>query len=311
MIWLQGFNGAGVSIDERSVKPLYARTQATPQARLFAKGKNAGVVPGIAAAGGLDSAEASDGEKFESGAFGSYGDREFTDSREDATVWVLSAGAMLSVDRSVLDQEVAWDGVGKVLDAGGQVFVAGGDDGRLTVVEDNPLAQVVCVDADSIVITNVRRFATGGGTPVEAVDVQAATPDFTGQQFAGKDLGTLTSGMSVEKSDGRLTFSGTINHVDGWTEFSANEEDRTGYYVPMELSAPDGAVLRMQTLGSGQKDLVFGQTGDGAGKIAMVFATKKESPTKTVQVFPDESDASSGKNANELTLDFSGCTFGE
>ena len=36
MIFLKGLAGAGVALEERAVKPLYGRVQATPQTRLFA-----------------------------------------------------------------------------------------------------------------------------------------------------------------------------------------------------------------------------------------------------------------------------------
>lgn len=311
MIWLEGFNGAGLAIEDRAIKPLYARTQATPQAMAFGKGKNVGVRPGMVAAKNVGDVEANDGEMYQTGVFGSYGDKRMTDSSIDATVWVLSAGAMFEIERRAIDQTANWDGANDLLDQGKNVLVGSNDAGLLTIVTDNPIAKLVGVGKKTVVITNANRLVEEGGAPAVKVNVSVEAPDMSGVAYQGKGLGTLTDNLAVTVTGQRAEFSGKINHVADWTEFSAAEADRTGYYVPFDLEAADGAVLVRQTYGSGQKSLTFGETGDGAGKIRLVLAVKKEEPVVTVDIYPTKKDSEDGTNKNVWTLDFSACEFGE
>ena len=311
MIWLEGFNGVGVKIEDRAIKPLYARTQATPQAMVFGKGKNVGVKPGMVAAKNVGDVEANDGEMYQTGIFGSYGDKRMTDSHVDATVWVLSAGAMFEIERSAIDPSAEWDGANDLLNQGKDVLVGSNADGLLTIVADTPVAKLVQVGKSKIVITNANRLVDKGEVPVVKVALSVETPDMNGVTFANKDLGTLTENLAASVSRQTVSFTGKINHIADWTDFSAAEADRTGYYAPFDLEAKDGAVLVRQTYGSGEKKLVFGQTGDGAGKIRLVLSLKKDEPVISVEVYPTEKDANDGTNKNVWALDFSACEFGE
>lgn len=135
--------------------------------------------------------------------------------------------------------------------------------------------------------------------------------DFNGTNFAGKNLGELTSGLTANVEGTNVVFGGTVNHVPDWTEFSAAEEDRTGYYAAFEMKAADGSAFVRQTLGSGEKTLVFGQTGDGPGAINLVAAIQKDVKEFTATLYASAEDAESKTDGTEYTFDFTACVFGE
>lgn len=153
MIWLTGNGGGRVLIDERMVKPMYSRTQATPQAwpvasRRFVPGDGAGTKKGGIAVGG------------NIGVFGSWGDRAHTDSGDDASVWVMSDSALLMVDKRALG-DVDYDAASKSLDAGERVLLGAGADGMLSVVDDGAVCQVVEVCDRYVVVSAAPRLASG------------------------------------------------------------------------------------------------------------------------------------------------------
>lgn len=176
MILLRGYDGNVAAVEDRAVKLLYGRTQATPQAWSFASGAAQFAEPGLSASHtpnhgayyqgvNINPAKpAADGGAVVTpvgqtafGVFGSYGNRPpFTDSTVDATVWVLGAGSAIQVERSVTSSNADWDAAKDLLNQGNAVLV--GPDkaatravadptnfGRITVVEDGAVAQLLDV----------------------------------------------------------------------------------------------------------------------------------------------------------------------
>lgn len=77
------------------------------------------------------------------------------------------------------------------------------------------------------------------------------------------------------------------------------------------MKAADGSAFVRQTLGSGEKTLVFGQTGDGPGAINLVAAIQKDVKEFTATLYASAEDAESKTDGTEYTFDFTACVFGE
>ena len=70
------------------------------------------------------------------------------------------------------------------------------------------------------------------------------------------------------------------------------------------MTAPDGTKLVRTGLSGTEKTLVFGQTGDGAGKINMVWAVDPDAPVVTAKLVSDDDAVTT-----EYSFDFSKVVF--
>ena len=70
------------------------------------------------------------------------------------------------------------------------------------------------------------------------------------------------------------------------------------------MTAPDGTKLVRTGLSGNEKTSVFGQTGDGAGKINMVWAVDPDAPVVTVKLVSSDDAVTT-----EYSFDFSKVVF--
>lgn len=146
----------------RTIKPRYARTQATPQAwKLDPKWDTASgdIFPGSCAKrlgdGNVTLATAA-GEAF--GLFGNwiapvYGIDEVTgDGNWDVAIWVLGNDAVMAIEAPAFDEEADWAGAKEDLAAGKKVFLDANAKGLLTIVEDGFVELVDVEDATHILV---------------------------------------------------------------------------------------------------------------------------------------------------------------
>ena len=294
----------------RPLKPIFTKTQAT--FRDFKVDESANFQPGMVACMGENGVTLSTGEEAPLGLIATY--RNY-DVFEVPTVGVLAfgGGAMVEVQREVINASADWDAAKTTLASGTVVILESDESGMLTIGsgEGEAVCQLLEVKPATIVVGGLPSNAVGQDPEPVLETMTVTAPTFTDEEFAGKQLSTLTTGIQAQQEGTTVSFTGTINHITDWTDFSSHEEDRTGYYVPFKMEATDGAVLSRHTLGGEDKQLVFGQTGDGAGAIVIIWATSESAPTAQVTLYKNQSDADTETNGNNYTFDFSGCTFGE
>jgi hypothetical protein len=295
--------------ENRTLKPLLTKTQATFQDWPVDPSER-GIFPGMVACMGEDGMRLSTGAERPRGLFATYRSYEVMEV-PSIGVLVLGGGAMAEVSRSVIDKDADWDAAETAMRGGARVLLESNEEGRLTVGDGNPVCMLVGVSQSKITVAEAPRTVTGSTPVPESVTLTVGKTDFEGTTYLGKNLGDLTEGLTAQMDGTTVKFGGTINHVPDWTEFSAAEEDRTGYYAVFEMKSDDGAAFVRQTLGSGEKTIVFGQTGDGAGTIGLVAAIQKDVKEFTATLYANADDAASKVNGTEYTFDFTACMFGE
>ena len=288
--------------EHRTLKPLFTKTQATFQDWPVDPSRH-DIMPGMVACMGPDGVRPSTGAERPLGLFSTYRTYDVWEV-PSAGVLVFGGGAMADVSRSVIDKDADWEAAEATLKAGGRVLLESDANGRLTVGDGNPVCMLMSVGQAKITVSEAPEALV-------AEPPQPAALTIGKTDFAGKNLGELTSGLTARVEGTNVVFGGTVNHVPDWTEFSAAEEDRTGYYAAFEMKAADGSAFVRQTLGSGEKTLVFGQTGDGPGAIILVAAIQKDVKKFTATLYASAEDAESKTDGTEYTFDFTACVFGE
>lgn len=265
-------------------------------------------MPGMVACMGPDGVRPSTGAERPLGLFSTYRTHDVWEV-PSAGVLVFGGGAMADVSRSVIDKDADWEAAEATLKSGGRVLLESDANGRLTVGDGNPVCMLMSVGQAKITVSEAPEALVA--EPPQPAALTIGKTDFNGTTFAGKNLGELTSGLTASVEGTNVVFGGTVNHVPDWTgEFSA-AEDRTGYYAAFEMKAADGSAFVLQTLGSGEKTLVFGQTGDGPGAIILVAAIQKDVKKFTATLYASAEDAESKTDGTEYTFDFTACVFGE
>lgn len=265
-------------------------------------------MPGMVACMGPDGVRPSTGAERPLGLFSTYRTYDVWEV-PSAGVLVFGGGAMADVSRSVIDKDADWEAAEATLKSGGRVLLESDANGRLTVGDGNPVCMLMSVGQAKITVSEAPEALVA--EPPQPAALTIGKTDFAGTNFAGKNLGELTSGLTARVEGTNVVFGGTVNHVPDRTEFSAAEEDRTGYYAAFEMKAADGSAFVRQTLGSGEKTLVFGQTGDGPGAIILVAAIQKDVKKFTATLYASAEDAESKTDGTEYTFDFTACVFGE
>lgn len=288
--------------EHRTLKPLFAKTQATFQDWPVDPSRH-DIMPGMVACMGPDGVRPSTGAERPLGLFSTYRTHNVWEV-PSAGVLVFGGGAMADVSRSVIDKDADWEAAEATLKSGGRVLLESDANGRLTVGDGNPVCMLMSVGQAKITVSEAPEALV-------AEPPQPAALTIGKTDFAGKNLGELTSGLTARVEGTNVVFGGTVNHVPDWTELSAAEEDRTGYYAAFEMKAADGSAFVRQTLGSGEKTLVFGQTGDGPGAIILVAAIQKDVKKFTATLYASAEDAESKTDGTEYTFDFTACVFGE
>lgn len=293
--------------EHRTLKPLFTKTQATFQDWPVDPSRH-DIMPGMVACMGPDGVRPSTGAERPLGLFSTYRTHNVWEV-PSAGVLVFGGGAMADVSRSVIDKDADWEAAEATLKSGGRVLLESDANGRLTVGDGNPVCMLMSVGQAKITVSEAPEALVA--EPPQPAALTIGKTDFNGTTFAGKNLGELTSGLTASVEGTNVVFGGTINHVPDWTEFFAAEEDRTGYYAAFEMKAADGSAFVRQTLGSGEKTLVFGQTGDGPGTINLVAAIQKGTKEFTATLYASAEDAESKTDGTEYTFDFTACVFGE
>lgn len=288
--------------EHRTLKPLFTKTQATFQDWPVDPSRH-DIMPGMVACMGPDGVRPSTGAERPLGLFSTYRTYDVWEV-PSAGVLVFGGGAMADVSRSVIDKDADWEAAEATLKSGGRVLLESDANGRLTVGDGNPVCMLMSVGQAKITVSEAPEALV-------AEPPQPAALTIGKTDFAGKNLGELTSGLTARVEGTNVVFGGTVNHVPDWTELSAAEEDRTGYYAAFEMKAADGSAFVRQTLGSGEKTLVFGQTGDGPGAIILVAAIQKDVKKFTATLYASAEDAESKTDGTEYTFDFTACVFGE
>lgn len=287
--------------EHRTLKPLFTKTQATFQDWPVDPSRH-DIMPGMVACMGPDGVRPSTGAERPLGLFSTYRTHNVWEV-PSAGVLVFGGGAMADVSRSVIDKDADWEAAEATLKSGGRVLLESDANGRLTVGDGNPVCMLMSVGQAKITVSEAPEALVA--EPPQPAALTIGKTDFAGTNFAGKNLGELTSGLTARVEGTNVVFGGTVNHVPDWTEFSAAEEDRTGYYAAFEMK------FVRQTLGSGEKTLVFGQTGDGPGAIILVAAIQKDVKKFTATLYASAEDAESKTDGTEYTFDFTACVFGE
>lgn len=288
--------------EHRTLKPLFTKTQATFQDWPVDPSRH-DIMPGMVACMGPDGVRPSTGAERPLGLFSTYRTHNVWEV-PSAGVLVFGGGAMADVSRSVIDKDADWEAAEATLKSGGRVLLESDANGRLTVGDGNPVCMLMSVGQAKITVSEAPEALV-------AEPPQPAALTIGKTDFAGTNLGELTSGLTARVEGTNVVFGGTVNHVPDRTEFSAAEEDRTGYYAAFEMKAADGSAFVRQTLGSGEKTLVFGQTGDGPGAIILVAAIQKDVKKFTATLYASAEDAESKTDGTEYTFDFTACVFGE
>ena len=146
----------------RTIKPRYARTQATPQAFTLTSEwdtANGDIFPGscMKRLGNGEVTLAVAGDK----AFGLCGnwiapvfgiDEVTGDGNWDVAVWVLGNDAVMAIEAPAFDVEADWAGAKETLAAGEQVFLAPNAKGLLTVADEGDFELVDVEDATHILV---------------------------------------------------------------------------------------------------------------------------------------------------------------
>lgn len=139
--------------------------------------------------------------------------------------------------------------------------------------------------------------------------VSAGAADWTEKQFENDpkaiQFDSLGNNLKATIDRANVDFQGNLKRIDNWTAFSGNPKDLTGYYFPFTMKAEDGAKFVRTIPSTGEeRTLVFGQTGDGAGQMNMIFAVNPAAPVLTAYlVSADDS------KKTEYSFDFSRCVF--
>lgn len=120
-----------------------------------------------------------------------------------------------------------------------------------------------------------------------------------------EDLGEF----EVSASGTTFKVSGTAFYVPDWTEFSANEVDRTGYYIPLVLSGDEGAYFGKTMATNEWKVIPLSECDAAHG--GLVISVKKGQKSFTFQAFAGEEDATAKRNGTAYTVDLSGVSYAE
>ena len=119
------------------------------------------------------------------------------------------------------------------------------------------------------------------------------------------ELGTL----EMSQAGTKVTYTGTLNKVDNWTEFSSIPADLTGYYVPMVLSGPEGSYMGKTTRSGTWKVNAIADCDQDSG--GLVVAVQKDQKSFTFQAFASKEDAEGKVNGTTYTVDLNGVTYAE
>lgn len=308
MIFLKGLAGAGVALEERAVKPLYGRVQATPQTRLFAdKANRADVVPGKVAAGNAVFV-AGEGE-FPEGLFGSYGEMGYVEDGIDATVWVLGPDAAMSVKFSAVDKGAGWEAAKALLAEGKAVFVGANSEGKLTLGADVPAFRLLDVDNRGIIVGglpgNASLAATSGVAANQTISITKT--DLTGTMFAGKDLGTIQEDVKAAAAGMTVVVTGTLTCTE-WPEFG-DPADVPHHYIALTYTGGKGtAFIRRYPYATGTVHVFKGEESDPVGTPTnkpVISFLPDDADELVYDVYANADDAASNVNPVRFTIDVS------
>lgn len=144
--------------------------------------------------------------------------------------------------------------------------------------------------------------------PIAFEKVVAGAKDWTDKEFANDpkkvQFTSLGNNLSATIDRANVDFKGNLRRVDNWTAFSSEEADLTGHYFPVSFFAEDGAKLVKTDATGKKKELVFGQTGDGDGRINLILAVDEATPVHSAKLVSKD-----GSKEAEISLDFSKCVF--
>lgn len=211
-------------------------------------------------------------------------------------------GVCIAVAKKEVEESIGESIEGKVDEAIGEKLEGGVIQEKVTETVETVIGEKI-KSATNADIDNMFEAVKVNIRPMDDEDAEV--------ELGGVKLGDLVGdGFAVALSDNQITATGTLEKVEGWEAFP-EESQVTDYYIPLVLTSPDGDVLKVDLLGGGTKESVFGATGDGPGTIRLVLAVKESEPTRTMTVYGSQEDAEQDRDGRIIKVDASGCAFGE
>ena len=131
----------------------------------------------------------------------------------------------------------------------------------------------------------------------------AATAPGSGPTGIGSVTFAQLGSYTVEQAGDDVTVEGTLNHVE-WPEFSADEGDRTGYYVAMDLTGASGAYIAAYTPKNVRKVVALADCADG-----YIKAVNKGQESFTFTAYPSNEKAEANEGGTKYRVDLSGVEY--
>ena len=141
----------------RTLKPRYARTQATPQAAQLDASVTADIFPGmVLASKGDGTAVPCDATMIPAGLCGTWTkELEVSDSK-DIAMWVPGSDAIMEVHAPAFDAKADWATAKTTLASGKEVLLCSDKDGYLTIAGDSDTARakfrLVGVEGSNVIL---------------------------------------------------------------------------------------------------------------------------------------------------------------
>lgn len=132
------------------------------------------------------------------------------------------------------------------------------------------------------------------------------TPEVMALSVGSKKASELVgSDFNIRTVDHTLSVLGDLVDTKDYDAFP-EESKLTDWYVPVFIDTEDGAVIK-STLLNGKEKVI--NVSDPDGQVLVVFAVKKDSPTRTFTIYGNDEQAQANKNGEEYTIDASRAVF--
>ena len=133
----------------------------------------------------------------------------------------------------------------------------------------------------------------------------AATEPGSGPTGLGDVTFEQLGSVEVSQAGDDVTVRGTLNRVE-WPEFSADEGDRTGYYLALRLTGTEGAYIAAYTPRNVRKVTALADSADG-----FVKALNEGQRSFTLTAYPSKEAAEANEGGTRYYFDLSGVEYAE
>lgn len=151
---------------------------------------------------------------------------------------------------------------------------------------------------------------------IPIVKVTAGAGDMTTTTIGDRKLSTLGTYLEASVDRANVDFTGNLNRIDNWTDFSTDEDELTGHYYPFTIYTSAAATLvRTNAKGEIVSVKLDAATGNNAGlyKADIVLAVDEDSPVTTIYLTTatvgDDYDPAKDSDKEEISLDFCKTVF--